>query len=224
MTILLISLFLFFLIFLLTSLKIRIEYRLEDNGLISVTEIDTWFVIAGLPIRVSLFRNPLLAFFRDFFRGLDDFFRKMWPGDKKEDIEKGFGAAKKALGRLKDYLAFFFDRELLNILSNNLQIKCHHLCWITEQGLADPAYTAIFYGLIWSVKGMLLRILDELVYFEEEIKVEVIPDFHSLKFSTSFCGIFSLRLGNIIYTISKVFLHRILSSLKDRIYNRSEII
>lgn len=224
MLVLLIALFLFLLFFLMTSLKVRIQYRLEDKDFTSVTEIDTWFLVAGLPIRVSLLENPLLNFFRDFFRGLDDVFRRIWSRDRKEDVEQGFGAVTKALGRLKDYLALFFDRDLLHILSSNLHIRCHYLYWRTEQGLTDPAYTAIFNGIIWTVKGIFLKILDELVYFEEGIILDVIPDFHELKFSTSFCGIFSLPLGNIIYTISRVFLHRAVTSIKNWKYNATEIV
>lgn len=223
MTVLLISLFLFIIVFLLTSLKIQIQYRLEDTGLFSVTEIETWFTVAGLSIKVSLFKNPLLKFFKNFFRELDGFFRKIWSAEKRGDIEEGVGAGKKALTRLKDFLSFFFDRELLNILARSLHIRCHYLYWRTEHGLADPAYTAVFNGLIWILKGLLLRILDELVYFEEQIILDVKPDFYNLKFSTSICGIFSLPLGNIILTIIRVFLHRILSSIKDRRYNTTEL-
>lgn len=224
MLIFLISLFLLVLFFLLTALKVQIQYRLEGPGFFSITKVETWFVFAGLSLKVSLLRNPLLIFFRNFFKEIDNFFRKIWSADKKGDIEKGIGAGQKALRRLKDYLTFFLDRELLHILSRTLKIRCLYLFWRTEYGLGDPAYTAVFNGLIWTLKGMLIHLLDDLVYFEDELLLDVEPDFHDFNFSTSFCGIFFLPLGNIILTISRLFLHRIRSSIKKRFHNVNQVI
>ena len=84
MLIFLISLFLLVLFFLLTALKVQIQYRLEGPGFFSITKVETWFVFAGLSLKVSLLRNPLLIFFRNFLRRLITF-----SGRSGQQIRKG---------------------------------------------------------------------------------------------------------------------------------------
>lgn len=224
MLIFLIPLFLFILLFFFSSIKVKLEYKREEPDTPFVLEFYSWITFFGLPIRISFLRNRIISFIRKLFKEIDEFFFSIHSFKIKGEMGEGLEQGNRQIENLKKLIGFILDRELVNLLFSNLKIKCHKLNWRTEHGLADPAYTAILNGFIWMLKGLIVRLIDELLFYKDNIYLDVVPDFYDLKISTSFSGIFSVRVGNIMFTMIKVFLYRTLSSFKFREYNLQKLL
>lgn len=213
MLIYLVPIFLFLVLYF--PLNIKVEYSREGQNDDFKLELYTFIRLFGITICIPYLQNRVFDFFTEIFAEIDLLFLNI-KGEKDKEIEKEVEWNNEQIEKLKKLLTVIFDRDLVNLLFSNLKIHCHHLKWKTEFGLADPAYTAIVNGFIWTLKGVFIKLTDELLLFKNQVKLIIEPDFYNVKFSTFFIGIFSNRIGNIIITMIKVLLYKIKSTLKSK--------
>ncbi|CQR48135.1 hypothetical protein BN1058_02483 [Paraliobacillus sp. PM-2] len=92
----------------------------------------------------------------------------------------------------------------IRIIKHLKKITLEIIQWDTTIGMEDAASTGIFTGLLWSIKGSLLAILDQSFHLKEVPVIQVHSDFEKLTFQSTYECIFSLRLGQAIYTFRKI--------------------
>ncbi|WP_018250063.1 DUF2953 domain-containing protein [Orenia marismortui] len=122
----------------------------------------------------------------------------------KEDLEGG----EKNYEDLNNIVLFF--KEIKQGLSNTEDIlsiidRCEYFSWKTNFGFANPAYTGVITGFLWSIKGVIISIIENNLKFKSRPFFEVNPEFdYPIPFKTKFEGIFVFKLGNIMFIGLKV--------------------
>lgn len=84
------------------------------------------------------------------------------------------------------------------------KIKLEYMQWHSTVGMDHAAYAGLFSGFLWTVKGVLIGILDHLVDIRSNPNLDISTVFDLTEFETECECIFSLRLGQAIYTLNKV--------------------
>jgi len=100
---------------------------------------------------------------------------------------------------LKKYIKYIHILKKLNIRWEYFNLE-------SDYGLGDPAYTAISYGIIWSILGTFITAFDI-----KEPLVKLNPDCNKKVLTLNIESIFSIYIGNIIHTA--IFI------LKEEIFN-----
>lgn len=78
--------------------------------------------------------------------------------------------------------------------------RADELSWVTRVGTGDPALTGVLSGLLWGFKGVAFGFLAERLSFSRRPVLQVLPDFESVAFRTTFRCIVRVRVGDIIRT------------------------
>ncbi len=89
---------------------------------------------------------------------------------------------------LKKYINYIHILEKLNIKWDYFHLE-------SDYGLGDPAYTAILYGILWSILGTFINAFN----IKEPI-IKLNPDCNKKVLTLNIESIFSIYLGNIIHT------------------------
>ena len=89
------------------------------------------------------------------------------------------------------------------------KIRFIKIFWSTRIGLGDAAATAMFVGVGWGVKGILLSLAEQNYGLPGKgTKIEVIADYQQAGFATHLDCIFKLRIGHIIRATLLGYIHR----------------
>ncbi len=211
MNVLFIPPFLFLLLISIFFIPLGIELKYKREGKNDVIKLNIFllFKFIGLRIKIPYLNNRFIAFFTEIVAELDSLLFKLLPVKGELKIKEKVDWVEVELVKLKQLLSFILDKELMSIIFKNLNVKCYKFSWISEFGFTNPALTGIFNGFFWSIKGIILNVVDSIVFFYTNPQVEIYPDFYDSKFNTKFEGIFSVRLGNIILTVFKIFSYKI---------------
>lgn len=87
---------------------------------------------------------------------------------------------------------FNFSKWLTQTLTH---IRCVQLRWNTWIGLGDASDTAVSTGIVWALKSSLLGFALRHIQLDTTPKLQVIPQFNRMQFSTELLCIFNIRLG-----------------------------
>lgn len=85
------------------------------------------------------------------------------------------------------------------ILDTMTRLTCTELTWTTRIGLGDAAETAITTGIVWTLKSSLLTYMFQHIKRCTKPRVQVVPDYSQVHFSTQFSCIAKIRLGHAIF-------------------------
>lgn len=203
-----------FIIFMPVTISITYFRRGEDDDFI--VDIYLFFKFLDLKIRIPYLQNSFFRFFSEVFGEIDLVFRKITVWKEPVELEKEVEWKNIELERLKKLFKLILDKRMINIISRNLNLRCGELTWETDIGWVNPALTGLSSGFIWSLKGILLAVIDNKICSleKEKVEIDVNPDFYHQVFNTHFRGIFSVFTGNIILTVFKVFLYKIKGGYK----------
>lgn len=206
--ILLISLFFIILSFPLTVI---IRYRRERENDDFTLDIHIFFNLFKIRIKIPFLQNSFIRFFSEIFAEVDLILNKIRVWKEPVEMEKEVKWKNIELKRLKKISKYISDKEQAKIIFSSLNIRCKEVAWRTEFGLPDPALTGFTTGFIWSIKGIILFFLNEVIcpIAGERLKFMVKPDFYHKRFETDFKGIFSFNTGNIILTVIRIVLYKI---------------
>lgn len=125
---------------------------------------------------------------------------QIFPSEKKQKNEKAKKIRKKSdFNQIK--MSFLV---LLKLFKKNLILKDFKL--FVKEGTGDACNTAILYGFIWSLTGLIIQIFfTECKVKNKEIKIET--DFKEKVWKVNFNCIFSLKIVNIIYMCKEIILY-----------------
>ncbi|WP_112181619.1 DUF2953 domain-containing protein [Paraliobacillus zengyii] len=84
------------------------------------------------------------------------------------------------------------------------KVNMHSLNWETTIGTAEATSTGLLAGLCWTVKGCIGAVLDQFVNIKESPEFKVTPVFQQRLVNSNCTCIFSMRLGQAIYTMMQV--------------------
>ncbi|MDF2924343.1 MAG: hypothetical protein K0R57_3257 [Paenibacillaceae bacterium] len=190
----------------LSSIQMQVFYsRMKDNDRF-------YFYIEALYGLIKYrYEVPLLAF-KGLFKGVEvkqEYVNEQGDrlvGEKTSSIDKDkilefFRKAKQATQstfHIKDW-----------VLDMMTRVTCTKLSWNTRIGLGDAPETAIVTGVIWSLKSSALGYLFRHVKRCATPKIQVLPMYNQIHFSTEFSCIAQIRLGHAIF-VGLLFLIRIL--------------
>lgn len=206
----------FILIILYLPVSLKIEYQREEEGDGFNLELYTFLELFGISIQVPYLKNRIFIFLSELISEIDYFFIILRFNETNRELGDKIKQNNKQIEEIKKVISLLTDRELIGTIFRFLRIKCLKLYWETNYGTTDPAYTAVLNGFIWTVKGIIIMICDELLSFKRDVELFVNPDFYNLKLSTNFTGIFTTRLGNIIITIVNIILLKIRTTVNFR--------
>lgn len=86
-------------------------------------------------------------------------------------------------------------KKLLKQISHYLILQ--RLDWKSCCGTGDAMYTALLTGVIWSIKGIGVGLLNKWIKMKK-LNLKVEPDFINLRFNSELIGIFKIRWVHII--------------------------
>lgn len=104
--------------------------------------------------------------------------------------------------RLFRYCARLYFRIMGNVI---IALHCEQLKWKTRYGAKDAGVTGVVTGILWTIKSLLLTRLQQKAIFVNKPNIYVTPDFEEESLEIDFQCIFSIRLGNVITTIRKLY-------------------
>jgi len=198
------------LIILYLPVSLKIEYQREEEGDGFNLELYTFLELFGISIQIPYLKNRIFLFLSELISEIDYFFIIFRFSEANRELGDKIKQNNKQIENIKKAIFLLSDRELMGTVFRFLRIKCLKFYWETNYGATDPAYTAVLNGFIWTVKGIIIKICDDLMRFKRNVELFVKPDFYHLKLSTYFTGIFTTRLGNIIITIVNIILLKII--------------
>lgn len=207
MLIYLFPVFIFIILYFPVSLKIEYQRKEEGDGF--NLDLYTYLEVFGFPVQFPYLKNRILLFLLELISEIDYFFISFRKNEIENELEEMIKLNNRQIEKIKKAISFFRNRKFMGIIIRSLRIKCLKFYWETSYGAADPACTAVLYGFIWALKGIIIRTCDELLGLKRGVEVSVNPDFYKLKLTTRFTGIFVTRLGNIIITILIIILLKI---------------
>lgn len=94
--------------------------------------------------------------------------------------------------------------RVMGMLYMGLKGDCLKLIFHTHYGFSDAAITGVANGVIWAVKGIFLDILSAISNMKTQPEVSVTPHFEATGVDIQFESIFSVRIGNLMYTGLKI--------------------
>ncbi|MDI3546661.1 MAG: hypothetical protein PWR10_313 [Halanaerobiales bacterium] len=206
---LLILLILFFFITFFLPLYIRVEYQRKGEDDSFILDVYILIKILGFRIKVPYLQNKVFKFFSEIVTEIDSTLLNLWPWKNELEIEREIDWRNIQLKRLKKIVKILSDREMTSLIFNSINLRCWEFIWETDFGWPNPALTGVTNGFIWTLKGIIIRLVDSKIHFLKEPDLAVYPDFYHKKFSTRFKGIFSLYLGNIILTVIRVLIYKL---------------
>ncbi len=192
-----------FILILLIPLKIKINYsHIEKNDNLKIN-ILLFNKITGLRIRIPFIKNKYSSLFSRIQLEIYSFIFRFIPGKNKISLKRKFEIDKTKIQKIEQLIEYKPD-ELIDIIFSNLNLKCDYFQWKTIFGFENPALTGISNGLFWNFKIIILSILKIMCKEVKKTEINVKPNFDNKGINTHFKGIFSLFLGNIIFTVLKL--------------------
>lgn len=103
----------------------------------------------------------------------------------------------KAANWIQEFGKLFDMLQVISLFTN----KCVYFYCRTSFGLRNPAYTGFIAGSLWTVKGVLNGVVNNLFNFKSHPLIEVEPKFNIIQpVEIEVNSIFEFQLGNIIST------------------------
>lgn len=208
MYILLISFFLCTII-LFIPINIEIEYCRKGQDDNFELKLYAMLKIFAFGIKIPFLQNAFMDFMNRLFAEIDIIFMNFVLAKKEIELDKEINFNEVNTTQIKKLFNLFKKRKLPYLMISNMNIYCKKFSWKTEYGFANPAVTGISNGFFWIIKGLILTLVNSLCEFKISPEIFLIPDFNQQKFHTSFSGIFSFRIGNIILTVMKLVIYKI---------------
>ncbi|WP_100331849.1 DUF2953 domain-containing protein [Bacillus xiapuensis] len=112
------------------------------------------------------------------------------------DVERTITNAKKLIRQVESLQAVV--RSFLK------KIEIRDVCWHTEIGMKDAAWTGIAAGSIWSVKGASVSAVSHVMRLTNMPELMVTPVFGQPVWRTEFSCMISLRPGHAIVAVIKI--------------------
>lgn len=143
---------------------------------------------------------------------------KLIDREQEIDIE---GIAGSDINELIDMITSFFDQShrkiephvklyqkkhrLKNIVKKRLKkVLLHSFKWKTTIGTKEAASTGVITGVCWTIKGIVGAFLTQYLRFEDTPEFDVTPVYHNSLIDSQCTCIFSMRLGQAIYTMMQI--------------------
>ena len=106
----------------------------------------------------------------------------------------------------KKYINLYEKRHVIQKLIRRRlrKVKVHVFNWETTIGMADAASTGMISGLCWSIKGSVGAILHSFMRLKTTPSYQVTPVFQEKLINSSCTCIFSIRLGQAMYTMMQI--------------------
>ncbi|MEJ6951016.1 DUF2953 domain-containing protein [Natronospora cellulosivora (SeqCode)] len=208
MRFLLIPVFLYLLI-LIIPFNIEIQYcrkGQDDNFELKIFALVNFFAFS---IKIPFLENYFFKNISKLFAEIDIIFMNFFLAKKEIELEQEINLQNIKVEQLKKLFSLLKQRKLASIFLSSINIRCTSLEWHTEFGFSNPALTGISNGFLWMLKGIILELTNPIINYKKDPAIKLTPSFNQEKFYTSFYGIFSFRIGNIILTILKVLIHKI---------------
>lgn len=171
------------LILLTLSMLLRVHLRCEliyDQGV-------------RVLIQVKIAQIPLTTFDRTW---------DMPTEDDLDEIDQLIHQSNEQLLKIKERTNFKKRKtKLIKYLKKiSLEIKS----WETTIGTKNAAATGMLTGVCWSMKGSIVAMLGQLFHITDKPAIQVHTDFEQPILKSACTCIFSLRLGQAIYTYRQV--------------------
>jgi hypothetical protein len=188
----LIILLILLVIILWTKLTIILDiYHGNDNDHIKL-EFKIWFGIIKYKKEIPLIKidedSPTIV-----IKGKS----KMGQGEKdvKEDVNQI--SKKDLLSSLRDAKRLLKHVVKLHKIVREflLKVSVKQMEWHTVMGVGDAAYTGMFTGAIWAIKGSMVGIISQYMKLKEMPKMTVTPAFQHAISQTRFKCMFQFRIG-----------------------------
>ncbi|MFS0780566.1 DUF2953 domain-containing protein [Bacillus sp. 1P06AnD] len=126
--------------------------------------------------------------------------------DKKKKESITMETIKRQIDQTKKFLWAIKDAK--PIISDFLhKVKINKLFWHSAIGTSDAALTAKISGVAWSVKGMLIALMQQTFSVRCRMDYEVMPVYHQKKSSTELECIIQIPVGKAIVTAWKLLVH-----------------
>ncbi|GGM26512.1 hypothetical protein GCM10011351_10290 [Paraliobacillus quinghaiensis] len=108
--------------------------------------------------------------------------------------------------RFKKYINLYEKRHIIQKLIRRRlrKVKVHTFDWETTIGTADAASTGMISGLCWSIKGSVGAMLDSFMKLKTTPNYQVTPVFQEKLINSTCTCIFSIRLGQAMYTLMQI--------------------
>lgn len=192
----------FFIIIMLSNLKLKLEYKRHDEN-------DNIYLEAGLWFGLITFKyNIPLVQLQSLINGVK-VEQKIAPSDADAPkVHRGRFAItrRKVIRTLQTLLRFhitFFDLMLVakRILKH---VKCEKLEWYTRIGVGDAPATAVITGMVWGVKSMIIGFISNLLILRTIPRLNVVPEYQGSSIDTHFICIVRLRIGHAIIAGTRI--------------------
>ncbi|MFB1050830.1 DUF2953 domain-containing protein [Paraliobacillus sp. JSM ZJ581] len=122
--------------------------------------------------------------------------------DESIDIESLIDKFKKHINNFTEKKAT--TKHKMKVIKYFKKISIEIEEWETTIGMKGAATTGMLTGILWTIKGSVLGLLDHLFYLKNAPIVHVYSDFEEPVFQSTCSCIFSLRLGQAINTFRKI--------------------
>lgn len=109
----------------------------------------------------------------------------------------------KEIGNYQNQIGSFLERHFKDLYYIGRKTSVKTLQWKTVLGTGDAAITGILIGVIWTIKGMLISILQNHITCEET-DILVQPNFREQQFMTYVNSIIQIKTGHIIIAALKL--------------------
>ena len=173
-------------------IELLINYQRKDNDDNLVLQFKVFILHYNLKLSLIDFKHlfsfpttKLKGKFRSLFFDTNIEFKEELSESEIEYLKKYTKIMKRIISRF----------ELVFLLTHN----CSFFSWESSFGFSNPAYTGLLTGILWSIKGTIISILQTELKFKKLPLIVVKPNFNKVEpLKVEFKGIFTFRLGKLI--------------------------
>lgn len=203
----LLVLFLFLLFIFFIPIEIKIIYKNDTDSDNLLIEINIFYKIHGLRIKIPYIQTKLIPFLLEIHGEISTLVSRIFPVRGKKELEKELKIESIEIKYIKKMINIIMDTRIRSILKSTLKIKCNFLQTNLKFGFNNPAYTGINYGVLTAIINFILTQISKGIWIIEDSEINILPDFNNKVFKLNFEGIFTLYLGNIILTGIKIIIY-----------------
>ncbi|MFD2446339.1 DUF2953 domain-containing protein [Bacillus sp. CGMCC 1.16607] len=188
----LIILFILIVVIIWTKLTIILDYyHGNDNDHLKV-EVKIWFGLIKYKKEIPMIKiddnTPSIVFKEKTKVGQDEKTSSEGVTQiKKDDIRRIFRNARKLLQHVVKLHAI--SRDFLS------KVSVKQFEWHSVIGVGDAAYTGMFTGAVWAIKGSMVGMISHYMKLKEMPKMTVMPNFQKAVSQTRLKCIFQFRIG-----------------------------
>lgn len=84
------------------------------------------------------------------------------------------------------------------------RFRCERFEWYTRVGVGDAAKTGMVTGMFWGVKTTFIGVFTHYISMRATPRINVVPAYHSTEVDTRFLCIFRYRIGNSIIAVVRI--------------------